>query len=119
MPGGKRLALTLLQLSAVAAQGPPLPADSNVTGTSFLDHNAPIDGFWGQTFLRENIPFLDIPDQNIQDVYYYRFSVIQRHLRYIRPGTGYMITEFMQPVSYAGAFGMFIIIKASTLWTLR
>jgi hypothetical protein len=97
--------LVLAILSNALAQGPPQPADSKVKGTSFLDHDTPIKDFWGQTFLKENIPYLDIPDQNIQDVYYYRFSSLQRHLRYILPGTGYMITEFMQPVDYAGAFG--------------
>jgi hypothetical protein len=73
------------------------------SGTSFLDHVTPIKGFFGQTFLRENIPFIDIPDSNIQDVYYYRWSSLQRHLRYTVPGTGYIITEFMQPVGYAQA----------------
>ena len=73
------------------------------SGTSFLDHVAPISGFLGQTFLKDNIPFIDIPDSNIQDVYYYRWSSLQRHLRYTVPGTGYIITEFMQPVGYAQA----------------
>lgn len=87
------------------AQGPPLPADHNVTGTSFLDHDAPIANFFGKTFLKDNIPYIDIPDKNIEEVYYYRFSSLQRHLRYTTAGTGYIITEFMQPVSYAQAFG--------------
>ncbi|KAI1332303.1 Six-hairpin glycosidase [Xylariaceae sp. FL0255] len=76
-----------------------------VTGTSFLDHDAPISGFLGRTFLKENIPYLDIPDSLIQDVYYYRWSSIQRHLRYTTAGTGYLLTEFMQSVGYAQAFG--------------
>jgi len=78
-------------------------ASISINGTSFLDHVTPIDGFFGQTFLKENIPFIDIPDLNIQDVYYYRWSSIQRHLRYTVQGTGYIITEFMQPVGYAQA----------------
>lgn len=92
-------------LASTQAQGPPAPADQNVKGTSFLDHDTPIQGFFGQTFLKQNIPYIDIPDKNIQDVYYYRWSVLQRHLRYTLPGTGYMVTEFMQPVNYAGPFG--------------
>jgi hypothetical protein len=71
--------------------------------TAFLDHVTPIRNFFGKTFLTENIPFIDIPDSNIQDVYYYRWSSLQRHLRYTVPGTGYIITEFMQPVGYAQA----------------
>ncbi|KAI0467634.1 Six-hairpin glycosidase [Xylaria cf. heliscus] len=77
----------------------------NVKGTSFLDHEDPISGFLGRTFLRDNIPYIDIPDKLIQDVYYYRWTSIQRNLRYVTAGTGYMCTEFVQPVGYAKAFG--------------
>ncbi|KAI0193891.1 Six-hairpin glycosidase-like protein [Astrocystis sublimbata] len=87
---------------------PAPPHHSNagaVKGTSFLDHEAPIAGFYGRTFLRDNIPYLDIPDQLIQDVYYYRWTSIQRNIRYVTAGTGYMLTEFVHPVGYAKAFG--------------
>ena len=87
----------------VQAQFPPQPENINLTGTSFLDHDTPVSGFAGQTFLKENIPWIDIPDTNIQDVYYYRWSSIVRHLRYTTAGTGYILTEFMQPVGYAQA----------------
>ncbi|KAI0482056.1 Six-hairpin glycosidase-like protein [Xylariaceae sp. FL0804] len=84
---------------------PELPVPTRVNGTSFLDHETPISGFFGQSFLRDNIPFIDIPDPLVQDVYYYRWTSLQRNLRYIKAGTGYMCTEFVQPVSYAEAFG--------------
>jgi hypothetical protein len=96
--------LSLLNLTARHVSQAPLQSVSITShSTSFLDHVTPIDGFFGQTFLRENIPFIDIPDSNIQEVYYYRWSALQRHLRYTVPGTGYIITEFMQPVGYAQA----------------
>ncbi|KAJ8111057.1 hypothetical protein ONZ43_g5718 [Nemania bipapillata] len=76
-----------------------------VKGTSFLDHEDPISGFLGRTFLRDNIPYLDIPDKLIQDVFYYRWTSLQRNLRYVTAGTGYMCTEFVHPVGYAKAFG--------------
>ncbi|KAI0437065.1 Six-hairpin glycosidase [Xylaria telfairii] len=78
---------------------------ADVKGTSFLDHEKPIAGFLGRTFLRDNIPYIDIPDQLIQDVYYYRWTSIQRNIRYVTEGTGYMCTEFVHPVGYAKAFG--------------
>jgi len=53
----------------------------------------------------DNIPFLDVPDSNIQEVYYYRFSTLYRALRYTQPGVGYIFTEFVQPPGYASAFG--------------
>ncbi|KAI1206109.1 Six-hairpin glycosidase-like protein [Annulohypoxylon truncatum] len=83
----------------------PQPKNGGVEGTSFLDHEKPISTFAGKSFLRHNIPFIDIPDPLIQDVYYYRWTSMQRNLRYIRAGTGYMCTEFVQPVGYAQAFG--------------
>jgi hypothetical protein len=48
----------------------------DITGTSFFDHDRPISGFAGHTLLKENTPFIDIPDSNVQDVYYYRWSSI-------------------------------------------
>lgn len=83
----------------------PLSRNEDVEGTSFLDHDKPISTFAGKSFLKHNIPFIDIPDSLIRDVYYYRWTSIQRNLRYIRAGTGYMCTEFVQPVGYAQAFG--------------
>lgn len=89
---------------SVSGQVPPQPENINIRETNFLDHDTPISDFFGQTFLKENNPFINIPDTTIQSVYYYRFSALQRHLRYIIPGTGYILTEFMNPVEYAAAF---------------
>jgi hypothetical protein len=95
----------LLLLSPALAQSPPRPENPTVQGTSFLDHEAPIRDFFGKSFLRDNIPFIDIPNQLIQDVYYYRWTSLQRNLRYVIAGTGFMCTEFVQAVGYGGEFG--------------
>ncbi|KAI1413864.1 Six-hairpin glycosidase-like protein [Hypoxylon sp. FL1857] len=97
--------LWVLVYTIIVQRESPYPESDDITGTSFLDHEKPISSFAGKTFLRHNIPFIDIPDSLIQDVYYYRWTSIQRNLRYIRAGTGYMCTEFVQPVGYAKAFG--------------
>ncbi|TGJ82500.1 hypothetical protein E0Z10_g6276 [Xylaria hypoxylon] len=76
-----------------------------IRGTSFIDHEDTISGFHGRTFLRDNIPYIDIPDKLVQDVYYYRWTSLQRNLRYVTAGIGYMCTEFVHPVGYAQAFG--------------
>ncbi|KAI1172646.1 Six-hairpin glycosidase-like protein [Nemania sp. FL0916] len=86
-------------------QLPQRQATGYPQGTSFLDHEKPISGFLGRTFLRDNIPYIDIPDQLIQNVYYYRWTSLQRNIRYVTAGTGYMCTEFVHPVGYAKAFG--------------
>ncbi|KAI0427714.1 Six-hairpin glycosidase-like protein [Xylaria sp. FL1042] len=92
---------------AVLARPQPLERQNarDVKGTSFLDHEGPISDFFGRTFLRDNIPYIDIPDKLIEDVYYYRWTSIQRNIRYVTAGTGYMCTEFVHPVGYAQAFG--------------
>lgn len=51
----------------------------------------------------ENIPFIDIPDSEITDVYYYRWSMYKRHFRDL--GTiGTIITEFAPSVSWEGPY---------------
>ncbi|TVY19118.1 hypothetical protein LARI1_G002945 [Lachnellula arida] len=89
----------IFALQVSLAQAPPQPENIETHGTSFLDHETPISQFWGKTFLKENIPFIEIPDKTIQD----RWSSLQRHLRYTVAGTGYILTEFCQPVGYAQA----------------
>ncbi len=74
-------------------------------GTNILDENAILtqnklpDPQW----YKDNIPFLDTPDANINGVYYYRWDNVRRHLRDTVPGTGYVSTEFSQPVGYSGS----------------
>ncbi|KAI1451246.1 Six-hairpin glycosidase-like protein [Annulohypoxylon moriforme] len=95
----------VLAYAILTQRAPSHITNGDPEGTSFLDHEKFISAFAGKSFLRRNIPFIDIPDSLIQDVYYYRWTSIQRNLRYIRAGTGYMCTEFVQPVGYAQAFG--------------
>lgn len=92
-------------LTGGRSQLPSRPIVSPPKGTSFLDHDAPIAGFLGRTFLKDNIPFIDIPDKLIQDVYYYRWSSLQHNLRYVMQNVGWMCTEFVHPVWYASAYG--------------
>jgi hypothetical protein len=45
---------------------------------------------------------VDTPDTTINEVYYYRWSTHKRALRYTTPGTGYIATEYDQPIWYSG-----------------
>jgi hypothetical protein len=74
-------------------------------GTTFLDHDKPIEGLDAKSWLKEQIPFIDIPEEVLQSVYYYRWSVTQRHLRYGYPGHGYVMTEFTVPIGYESKLG--------------
>jgi hypothetical protein len=78
----------------------PLP-DSYLSTTSILDHSSYVEGFDDAQWYLDNIPFIDLPDQSIQDVYYYRASVIKRHLKFAHEGHGWLFTEFIHPVAWA------------------
>lgn len=108
--------VTFCRAASASLTTPPGPeANPGIDETSFLDHDSPIGAFFGQTFLKQNIPFIDIPDQQIQDVYYYRWTSTQRNLRYVIAGTGYMSTEFVQPVGYAQAYGTIVAASGHQL----
>jgi F5/8 type C domain len=79
-------------LSAVFAAHaqPGLPREN--IATRFFGADAP----W---YLR-NIPFLEIDDQEIQDVYYYRWKVFRSHIRDIGP-QGTTVLEFLDNVPWA------------------
>ncbi|KAH9826869.1 Six-hairpin glycosidase [Teratosphaeria destructans] len=91
--------------TALAANPRPYPlADSYLQTTSFLDHSSYIQDLDDHQWYLDNIPFIDVPDHNIQEVYYYRASVIKRHLKWAHEGHGWVETEFIHPVSWASKF---------------
>ena len=98
--------LMSLVLSAVA-QDPirpfPLPG-SFLSSTSILDHSKYVADLDELQWYLDNIPFVDFPDPQVQQIYYYRASVLKRHLKHTHEGHGWAITEFIQPVQWAGKF---------------
>ena len=78
----------------------PLP-DAYLKTTSILNHSAYVETFDDPQWYLDNIPFVDFPDQTIQDVYYYRTTVIKRHLKFTHEGHGWLFTEFIHPVAWA------------------
>jgi predicted GH43/DUF377 family glycosyl hydrolase len=53
-------------------------------------------------FLRENIPLLDCPDKDIEQVYYFRWWTFRKHVK--QTPEGFVITEFLPPVGWAGKY---------------
>lgn len=53
-------------------------------------------------FLSENIPFFDCPDKQLEENYYFRWWTYRKHIR-MTP-VGYIITEFLPDVSWAGKY---------------
>ena len=73
-------------------------------GTHFLDDAALLAGMSQPGWYEANIPFLSVPDQTLQSVYYYRWRVWKEHLQETQPGTGQIITEFLPGIGYAAPF---------------
>ena len=107
-------ALTALGLSVPAvasaspappAQQPPPPVYQPVgPGTHFIDDAAKLAGFNDPQWYEANIPFLDVPDTQIEDVYYYRWRTWKEHLRYTDPADGWISTEFLDCCGYAAPY---------------
>jgi len=73
-------------------------------GTHFLDDAALLAGMSQPGWYEANIPFLSVPDQTLQSVYYYRWRVWKEHLQETQPGTGQIATEFLPGIGYAAPF---------------
>lgn len=75
-----------------------------------IDRQAVLDSYdWRQNlddqwFLR-NIPFLEVPDDTLQEVWYYRWELVTKHLTYGSPRTGWMFTEFIDRPFWSGTYG--------------
>ncbi len=52
------------------------------------------------SFLRDNIPLLACPDKDIERTYYFRWWTYRKHIK--KTPDGFVITEFLPPVGWAG-----------------
>ena len=68
-----------------------------------VDQILAAQGLQEPQWYKDNIPFVDTPDTNINGVYYYRWSTHKRALRYTTAGAGYIATEYDNPVWYSVA----------------
>ncbi len=84
------------------ADGQPI---AQPTGTSFLDAGGLLGSVEDPGWYLANIPFLEVPDPEIQEVYYYRWETYKEHLVYTGPEYGYLSNEFLEPVSYGAPYG--------------
>jgi hypothetical protein len=73
--------------------------------TNLLDHNALISGFAESGWYAANIPFIEIPDKQIQSVYYYRWRVAHEAQKYTGEKNGWITTEFLGPITYSAPYG--------------
>jgi len=54
------------------------------------------------TWLRRNIPLFECPDKELEEIYYFRWWSFRKHI--VQTTNGFVITEFLNPVKYAGPF---------------
>jgi hypothetical protein len=53
-------------------------------------------------FLSSNIPLLDCPDKEIEEIYYFRWWTYRKHIQ--KTPDGFIVTEFLPPVGWAGKY---------------
>jgi len=53
-------------------------------------------------FLSRNIPLLDCPDKEIEEIYYFRWWTYRKHIKHTPDG--FVITEFLPKVDWAGKY---------------
>jgi Trehalase len=68
---------------------------------------------------KENIPFFECPDPEIEKTYYYRWEVVTKHLTYGSPNSGYSFTEFIDRPFWSGAYGAISCPAGHQLYEVR
>ncbi|KOV83868.1 discoidin domain-containing protein [Nocardia sp. NRRL S-836] len=74
-------------------------------GTDVLDHAALLGDVQEPAWYEANIPFVDLPDREIRDTYYYRWRTYREALKYTGPEDGWIVSEFLGPVGYSAPNG--------------
>jgi hypothetical protein len=54
------------------------------------------------SFLKDNIPLFECPDKEIEEIYYFRWWTYRKHIK--ATPKGFIITEFLPDVPWAGAY---------------
>ena len=78
--------------------------------------------FWDNrdwNWYRDNIPFFDCPDREINTTYYYRWELVTKHLTYGSIPSGYSFTEFIDRPFWSGAYGAISCPAGHQLYEVR
>jgi hypothetical protein len=80
------------------------------SSAQLLDKQRLLDAetFWDNRdwdWYKEQIPFFECPDPDINTTYYYRWELLTKHLTYGAPNSGYSFTEFIDRPFWSGAYG--------------
>lgn len=86
----------LLQPSAFAHYVERFNAMEDETVVNAIDNRQAWD------WMQENIPLFECPDGEVEEIYYFRWWSFRKHL--VHTPAGFVITEFLGPVSHSGRF---------------
>lgn len=78
--------------------------------------------FWENkdwSWYKENIPFLETPDRDIDMTYYYRWDMMTLHLVYGSTTSGYTVTEFIDRPWWAGRYGAISCSVSQHMYDMR
>ena len=62
----------------------------------------PNDSAWG--WMKKNIPLFECPQQNFEEMFYYRWWTLRKHIK--KTEQGYVFTEFLVQRSYADKYNL-------------
>ena len=62
----------------------------------------PNDSAWG--WMKRNIPLFECPQQNFEEIFYYRWWTLRKHIK--KTEQGYVFTEFLVQRSYADKYNL-------------
>jgi hypothetical protein len=103
LPWHRTPAVGMILLMAAATVTTPAHA-------GVLDKQKLLDAqtFWDNRdwdWYKQNIPFFESPDPDIDTTYYCRWELVTKHLTYGSPDTGYVYTEFIDRPFWSGRYG--------------
>jgi hypothetical protein len=103
---------TFLMLAVMNTAGPAAPALLEAEAfrhyvTQFNQDDEELQqGFYPNAaawdFLKDNIPLLECPDEEIQRTYYFRWWTYRKHIK--KTPEGFIVDEFLPPVPWAGKY---------------
>jgi hypothetical protein len=96
--------VTALAAACLAAPVPPVYPPVGPS-TAILNHAALLGATPEPAWYEANIPFVDVPDTEIRDTYYYRWRTFKEALKYTGPVDGWIVSEFLGPVGYSAPSG--------------
>ena len=62
----------------------------------------PNDSSW--SWMKRNIPLFECPQQNVEEMYYFRWWTLRKHIK--QTPQGFVMTEFLVPRSYADKYNL-------------